>query len=99
MTYLQQHRDKVLHVIAGFLASLFISLVSSYLGVGAVVSALIGITASVIAGGTKELYDDRGHGTFDGWDAYWTVVGGVIAQAALLFQHPLQLLLTIISVI
>ena len=63
-------RDKLLHFIAGAIASIVVYVVTFNVTTAVAFSALLGIG--------KEVYDSRGHGTVEVLDAVATVVGGVV---------------------
>ena len=64
--------DKIWHFIFGFLIALL---------VGLLIAPQIGLISAVLLGLGKELYDyhhPKRH-IFDGWDATWTIIGGIVA--------------------
>ena len=63
-------RDKLLHFVAGLIASVVGYLIFENL--------TLTIGASVILGIAKEVYDSRGHGTVEVLDAVATIAGGVV---------------------
>lgn len=63
-------RDKLLHFVAGLIASVVVYLIFENL--------TLAIGASVILGVAKEVYDSRGHGTVEVLDAVATIAGGVV---------------------
>lgn len=75
-------KDKVLHFAGGFAVGLV---------VGALLHPAIGQAAALLVGWWKEERDgdDPAHHTVDGWDAYWTGVGGAAAQMALAIVQAL----------
>lgn len=78
-------KDKILHFTAGALCALIaVTALHMLFTVTPATLILVGIIASFAVGGIKEEVDFNtpGH-TFDGWDAYWTVAGGIFAMSAL----------------
>ena len=63
-------RDKLLHFVAGSIASIVVYVVTFNATIAVAFSALLGIG--------KEVYDSRGHGTVEVLDAVATVLGGVV---------------------
>ena len=63
-------RDKLLHFIAGSIASIVVYVVTFDATIAVAFSALLGIG--------KEVYDSRGHGTVEVLDAVATALGGVV---------------------
>ncbi|MGD9581276.1 MAG: hypothetical protein AB7V50_07875 [Vampirovibrionia bacterium] len=63
-------RDKLLHFVAGLIASAVVYLIFENL--------TLAIGASVILGIAKEVYDSRGYGTVEMLDAVATIVGGAV---------------------
>ena len=63
-------RDKLLHFVAGLIASAVVYLIFENL--------TLAIGASVILGIAQEVYDSRGHGTVEVLDAVATAVGGAV---------------------
>lgn len=63
-------KDKLLHFVAGSIASIVVYVVT--------LDATIALAFSVLLGIGKEVYDSRGHGTVDVLDAVATVLGGVV---------------------
>lgn len=73
-------QDKLLHFLGGLIICILASLV---LPLAISIALVWGIA------GSKELYD-KAHPeihTFDGWDAYWTVAGGVFAAILIWMLH------------
>ena len=67
------YRDKVFHALGG-------AVISG--GLSFFIPSIYCILISFIIAGLKEVYDSNhpeAH-TFDGWDAYWTVFGGLAIQ-------------------
>ena len=62
--------DKIKHFGAGAIASAF--------GYAVTGDWAIGVSASALLGGGKEVYDSRGHGTVEVLDAVATGLGGVV---------------------
>lgn len=82
---LKNHKDKVYHFAAGgMIALLAILFLHMTVNLSLTVQYLIGIISSLAAGAYKEQSDmyDSEH-TSDGWDAYWTVAGGIFAVSML----------------
>lgn len=63
-------RDKLLHFVAGSIASIVVYVVTFDTTIAVSFSALLGIG--------KEVYDSRGHGTVEVFDAVATAVGGIV---------------------
>lgn len=63
-------KDKLLHFVAGSIASIVAYVVTFDTTIAVSFSALLGIG--------KEVYDSRGHGTVEVLDAVATVLGGVV---------------------
>lgn len=59
-------KDKIMHLLAGFLISLTALIIPPY----------IAISLVFVAGVSKEVYDIK-HGTVDIWDAAYTALGGL----------------------
>jgi hypothetical protein len=71
--------DKLLHILAGMA-------VASWSATGWPTLWWLPITAAVIAGAAKELYDRTGRGTVDRWDFIATTLGGAVVWGALLIK-------------
>lgn len=67
---MQIPQDKLLHLVAGSIASALAYLIFQNL--------TLAIGVSVVFGVGKEVYDSRGHGTVEVLDAVATVFGGVV---------------------
>ena len=63
-------RDKLLHFVAGSIASIVVYV--------ATFDATIAVSFSALLGVGKEVYDSRGHGTVEVLDAVATALGGVV---------------------
>lgn len=63
-------RDKLLHFVAGSIASIVVY--------AATFNVTIAVSFSTLLGIGKEVYDSRGHGTVEVADAVATVLGGVV---------------------
>ncbi len=67
---MQIPRDKLLHFVAGSIASALAYLITQNL------TLAIGVT--VFLGVGKEVWDSQGHGTVEVFDAVATVLGGIV---------------------
>ena len=79
-------KDKVLHFIAGIIVSLGATFI--YYGITQSVNTFAGLSAGVLAGIGKELYDEYDYGGFDKYDMFATWAGTIISIGVvyLLFQ-------------
>lgn len=68
-----------MHLAAGILITLVVGYFST---------PLVGAYAAIIAGGLKEYYDRQNpeKHTYDGWDAYATVLGAIPGSLVLTYQ-------------
>ena len=66
-------RDKILHVIAGFVITLFVGFIAYYLCYE--YPQGYGILAGVLAGVGKEAFDEYRYGGADFFDLFATIVG------------------------
>ena len=78
MLSLIKQTDKQLHFLGGIVLALAFGL---FLG------AWVGLTAAIIAGIAKELYDMTGRGTPDVMDAVATIVGGLVGFTLILISQ------------
>lgn len=78
-------KDKQKHILYGFLASLFVGiLTNAILGI-LVFTLFVSLLTSVIIGTGKEIYDSFGNGRVEFLDFVATVIGGIFGTIALYF--------------
>jgi hypothetical protein len=69
--------DKYLHFGAGVISSAFTQILLTKLHFTLSWTLLLSFIVTFIVAGLKEVRDIKWGGSFDGWDAYWTVAGGL----------------------
>ena len=92
--------DKLKHFAVGAAAAVLCTAVPLLLGLWWFLALWLGIVAPVVLGWAKEqLYDKQrlGQHTVDGWDAYATAAGAVVAPVGLLVAAALSLLLQLLG--
>jgi uncharacterized protein YfiM (DUF2279 family) len=82
--------DKANHAIYGLLIYLCVLAVALMFHAHPATAAAGGFFVSLSAGWAKELYDRRGHGTHDLYDALATALGGAAGAAATVMPQLIE---------